>query len=80
MGESITRWPRSARSRAASSGAAKGSVGSGIRWQPTPVERIPTNVMVAVGYSTKILKLFEARPRMAEKETVIEESKPEAHA
>jgi hypothetical protein len=35
----------------------EGSVGSGLRWQPSPVERIPTNVMVAVGYSTKVLKL-----------------------
>ncbi|HET6438049.1 MAG TPA: hypothetical protein VFG59_08305 [Anaeromyxobacter sp.] len=29
----------------------EGSVGSGLRWQPTPVERIPTNVMLAGGYS-----------------------------
>ncbi len=33
------------------------SAGSGFRWQPSPVERIPTNVMLAVGYSMPILKL-----------------------
>ena len=36
----------------------EGSVGSGVRWQPSPVERIPTNVMLAGGYSfAGILKL-----------------------
>lgn len=29
----------------------EGSVGSGVRTSPTPVERIPTNVMLAPGYS-----------------------------
>jgi len=35
----------------------EGSVGSGFRWQPSPVERIPTNVMLAVGYSMPVFKL-----------------------
>ncbi len=33
------------------------SAGSGARWQPSPVERIPTNVMLAIGYSMPIFKL-----------------------
>jgi hypothetical protein len=36
----------------------EGSVGSGLRWDPSPVERIPTNVMLAAGYSfASVLKL-----------------------
>ncbi len=36
----------------------EGSVGSGFRWDPSPVERIPTNVMLAAGYSfASVLKL-----------------------
>jgi hypothetical protein len=36
----------------------EGSVGSGLRWDPSPVERIPTNVMLAGGYSfAGVLKL-----------------------
>ncbi len=35
----------------------EGSVGSGFRWQPSPVERIPTNVMLTVGYTKSVLKL-----------------------
>ncbi|HET6439209.1 MAG TPA: hypothetical protein VFG59_14165 [Anaeromyxobacter sp.] len=33
------------------------SAGSGIRWDPTPVDRIPTNLMLAGGYSFGVLKL-----------------------
>lgn len=33
------------------------SVGSGFRWDPKPTERVPTNAMVAVGYSVPMLKL-----------------------
>ena len=36
----------------------EGSVGSGFRWEPAPVERVPTNVMLAGGYSfAGVLKL-----------------------
>lgn len=33
------------------------SVGSGFRWDPKPTERVPTNVMVALGYSLPVVKL-----------------------
>jgi len=33
------------------------SAGSGLRWEPAPVERVPTNVMLAGGYSFGVLKL-----------------------
>jgi hypothetical protein len=33
------------------------SLGSGVRWQPSPTERVPTNVMLAAGYSMPVLKL-----------------------
>lgn len=33
------------------------SAGSGFRWDPSPTERIPTNVMLAAGYSIPMLKL-----------------------
>lgn len=33
------------------------SAGSGFRWDPSPVERIPTNVMAAIGYSMPVFKL-----------------------
>jgi hypothetical protein len=32
------------------------SVGSGVRWQPTPTERVPTSAMLAVGYSMPVFK------------------------
>lgn len=35
----------------------EGSVGSGFRFEPTPVERIPTNVMIAGGLSFPVVKL-----------------------
>ncbi len=35
----------------------EGSVGSGFRWDPSPVERVPTNLMLAVGYSMPVFKL-----------------------
>jgi hypothetical protein len=35
----------------------EGSVGSGVRLNPSPVERIPTNLMLAGGYSFGIVKL-----------------------
>ncbi len=38
-------------------GLIEGSVGSGFRWDPTPVERIPTNLMLTAGYSFPIVKL-----------------------
>jgi hypothetical protein len=38
-------------------GLLEGSVGSGFRWQPSPVERIPTNVELTLGYSFPVVKL-----------------------
>jgi len=38
-------------------GIFEGSLGSGLRWDPKPTERIPTNVMIAAGYSFPIVKL-----------------------
>jgi hypothetical protein len=39
-------------------GIFEASAGSGFRWDPQPVERIPTNVMLAAGYSfASVLKL-----------------------
>jgi len=38
-------------------GVLEGSLGSGFRWDPKPTERIPTNVMLAAGYSFPIVKL-----------------------
>jgi len=38
-------------------GILEGSIGSGIRWDPKPTERIPTNVMLAAGYSFPVVKL-----------------------
>lgn len=35
----------------------EGSAGSGFRFEPTPVERIPTNLMLAGGYSFPVIKL-----------------------
>jgi hypothetical protein len=38
-------------------GLLEGSIGTGLRWDPSPTERIPTNVMLTVGYSLPVLKL-----------------------
>ena len=38
-------------------GLFEGSVGSGLRWDPKPTERIPTNVMLTAGYSFPVVKL-----------------------
>jgi hypothetical protein len=38
-------------------GLFEASLGSGIRWDPEPTERIPTNVMLAAGYSFPVVKL-----------------------
>jgi hypothetical protein len=38
-------------------GIFEGSLGSGLRWDPKPTERIPTNVMVAAGFSFPVVKL-----------------------
>lgn len=38
-------------------GLFEGSVGSGLRWDPEPTERIPTNVMLTLGYSFPVVKL-----------------------
>lgn len=34
----------------------EGSVGSGFRFQPSPVERVPTNVMLTTGYGIPMVK------------------------
>jgi hypothetical protein len=38
-------------------GIIEASVGSGYRWQPSPRERVPTNIMLAGGYSFGVAKL-----------------------
>ncbi|HYD41262.1 MAG TPA: hypothetical protein VEB43_10580 [Anaeromyxobacter sp.] len=38
-------------------GLFEASLGSGLRWDPEPTERIPTNVMLAAGYSFPVVKL-----------------------
>ncbi len=38
-------------------GLIEGSLGSGLRWDPSPTERIPTTVMLTAGYSFPMVKL-----------------------
>lgn len=38
-------------------GLFEGSVGSGLRWDPEPTERVPTTVMLAAGFSFPVVKL-----------------------
>jgi hypothetical protein len=38
-------------------GLFEGSLGSGLRWDPEPTERVPTTVMLTAGYSFPAVKL-----------------------